>query len=736
MVQISNRYPELKSWFDEQAWLALLGEGRSKTAQQDIQKAIAFVKATLPDPAASALLLSEDSHLFQGLSMAAILNELHLDSPTLVAAILHPLSAHDPKLTDTAKPLFSADIINLLKGVKKLGSIHARRSVAADVNHLRFLLMAVVEDLRVILLKLAEQTVAMRLAVHAEDRAFRRRMADEALNIYAPLANRLGIGQIKWELEDLAFRCLEPETYKFIAQLLDEKRVDREDYINQAVAQLEANIRAEGITAQVTGRAKHIFSIWKKMQRKHLDYHEIYDIRAVRIIVQDIRQCYAVLGIVHTLWQHVPKEFDDYIANPKENGYQSLHTAVLGPEGKSMEVQIRTEAMHEQAELGVAAHWMYKEGEQQQPIVMNKLSALRQILTWQAEMSLDTEAAEVIRSELFEDRVYVFTPVGEVLKLSKGATPLDFAYSVHTDVGHRCRGAKVDGRMVPLTSTLLNGQQVEILTSKTGGPSRDWLNSHLGYLKTAQARAKVHQWFKKQDRVKNAAEGRSLLEKELKRLAVNCSLEDLAHHLKFPKAEDLFVALGGGEIKLHQVIQAIQQIEPLKTKMPLPPKLVTARRQTLSQLVKRDPISVAGVGNLLCQTAKCCKPIPGDDIIGYIVAGRGVSVHRKDCANILAAGQKNRSRLIEVRWEGETQPSYMVDLAIHAYDRQGLIRDVGALLASEKINVITFKTHLNKAENIVSFGLTVEVPSLSVLERLFGQIHQLPNIIDCHRVQG
>jgi GTP pyrophosphokinase len=359
MVQISNRYPELKEWFDEHAWLALLSEGRSNAAQQDIQEAIAFVKATLPDPSQSALLLPQDSHLFQGLSMAAILNELHLDSPTLVAAILHSLSQHDPKLTEMAKPLFSEDIISLLKGVKKLGSIHARRSVAADVNHLRFLLMAVVEDLRVILLKLAEQTVVMRLAVRSEDMVFRQRMADEALNVYAPLANRLGIGQIKWELEDLAFRCLEPETYKFIAQLLDEKRIDREDYINQAVTQLEAKIRAEGITAQVSGRAKHIFSIWKKMQKKHLDYHEIYDIRAVRIIVQDVRECYAVLGIVHTLWQHVPKEFDDYIANPKENGYQSLHTAVLGPKGKSMEVQIRTEAMHGQAELGVAAHWMY-----------------------------------------------------------------------------------------------------------------------------------------------------------------------------------------------------------------------------------------------------------------------------------------------------------------------------------------------------------------------------------------
>ncbi|MEY3182285.1 MAG: hypothetical protein RLZ35_270 [Pseudomonadota bacterium] len=734
MVQISNRYPEHKAWCDEQTWLALLGEGRATPAQEEIQAAIAFVKTRLPEAIAS--LLPQESLLYQGLSMAAILNELHLDGATLVAAILYPLSQQDPGLVDAAKPIFRPDILSLLMGTRRLGSIHARRSVAADLNHLRFLLMAVVEDLRVILLKLAEQTVAMRLAVRSDDKALRQRMADEALHVYAPLANRLGIGQIKWELEDLAFRCLEPDTYKHIAQLLDEKRVNREDYINQAVAQLEASLRTEGIVARVTGRAKHIFSIWKKMQNKHLDYHEIYDIRAVRIIVKDIRACYTVLGIVHTLWQHVPKEFDDYIANPKENGYQSLHTAVLGPQGKTMEVQIRTEGMHEQAELGVAAHWMYKEGEQQQPIVMNKLSALRQILTWQAEMSLDTEAAEIIRSELFEDRVYVFTPAGEVLKLSKGATPLDFAYSVHTDLGHRCRGAKVDGRMVPLTSTLSNGQQVEILAAKTGGPSRDWLNGHLGYLKTAQARAKVHQWFKKQDRAKNATEGRNILEKELKRLAVHCSVEELAHQLKFAKAEELYVALGGGDIKLPQVIYAIQQIEPLKLRTPLPPKLVTARRHTLAQLVKRDPISVAGIGNLLCQTAKCCKPIPGDEIIGYILAGRGVSVHRKDCANILDAGQKNRSRLIEVRWEGEAQPGYVVDIVIRAYDRQGLIRDIGALLAAEKINVITLKTHVNQAEHTVSCALTIEVPSLPVLERFFGLIHHLPNIIDCHRVRG
>jgi len=494
MVYIRSRYPVSDHVLDEQAWLARLGEGRNSIFQKEVKEAITFLQPRVGQEPNAPL---EDNLLLQGLTMAALLNDLHLDGPTMVAAILYPSYRQDAELGVVIQTQFSEEVNKLLQGVKKLASIQARRSLKADVNHLRFLLMAVVEDLRVILLKLAEHTITMRMAIRLEDEALRHQKATETLDVYAPLANRLGIGQLKWELEDLAFRCLEPATYKAIAALLDEKRGDREDFINQAVVQIEKALADEHIVARVTGRAKHIFSIWKKMQHKHVGYHEIYDIRAIRIVVSDIKQCYAVLGIVHGLWQHIPKEFDDYIANPKENGYQSLHTAVIGPQGKTIEVQIRTTKMHEQAELGVAAHWVYKEGDQQHPMVINKLSALRQILTWQEEMHLDTDTAETLRAELFEDRVYVFTPAGEVLKLPRGATSLDFAYSVHTEIGHRCRGAKIDGRIVPLTQALSNGEQVTILTAKLGGPSRDWLNPHLGYLKTAQARAKVQQWFKK-----------------------------------------------------------------------------------------------------------------------------------------------------------------------------------------------------------------------------------------------
>jgi len=551
--------------------------------------------------------------------------------------------------------------------------------------------------------------------------------------MYAPLANRLGIGQIKWELEDLAFRALEPEVYKTIAHLLHEKRQDREDYINQAVQQIEAALLEEGIPAKVAGRAKHIFSIWKKMRQKGLGYEEIHDIRAIRVIVEDLKQCYAVLGIVHGLWQHIPKDFDDYIANPKENGYQSLHTGVVGPQGKILEVQIRTQAMHAQAELGVAAHWVYKEGEHQHPTVINKLSALRQILHWQEAMAPDTEAAEAIRAELFEDRVYVFTPKGEVLKLPRGATPLDFAYQVHTEVGHRCRGAKADGRMVPLTQPLNNGEQIEILTAKVGGPSRDWLNLHLGYLKTAQARAKVQQWFKKQDRDKNILEGKLLLEKELKRMALPVAADTLAQQFKMPKTEDLYLALGTGDLKIGQVVQALQILDPLKAKLDslASVKAMNVRGRTPS---RPGAIAVAGIGNLLCQVAKCCKPIPGDDIIGYIVNGRGVSVHRQDCHNILSSAEKNRHRLIEVTWGREKQSHYTVDLAIEAYDRHGLVWDVAGILASHQVNILSLKSQVDPELHRVHLRLHLAVLNLASLERVMTQIHHLPNVFDCRRV--
>lgn len=730
MVHIRSRYPLSDQVLDEQAWLARLGEGRNGIFQKEVKEAIAFLQPRVgQDPQA----LLEDNLLLQGLTMAALLNDLHLDSPSMVAAILYPTYRQEPALVEVIEEQFSEEVNKLLQGVKKLASMHERRSLKVDMNHLRFLLMAVVEDLRVILIKLAEHTIAMRMAVRLEDETVRHQKATETLDVYAPLANRLGIGQVKWELEDLAFRCLEPDTYKTIAKLLDEKRGDREDFINQAVVQIEAALSAEHITARTTGRAKHIFSIWKKMEHKHLGYHEIYDIRAIRVIVSDIKQCYAVLGIVHGLWQHIPKEFDDYIANPKENGYQSLHTAVVGPQGKTIEVQIRTTKMHEQAELGVAAHWVYKEGDHHHPMIINKLSALRQILTWQDEMNLDTEAAETLRAELFEDRVYVFTPAGEVLKLTKGATPLDFAYSVHTEIGHRCRGAKIDGRIVPLTQALSNGDQVTILTAKMGDPSRDWLNPHLGYLKTAQARAKVQQWFKKQDRFKNAAEGRVLLEKEIKRFAGHSSFEALAQQLKFPKVDDLFMALGSGELKITQIVSALQTLEPLQN---VEPVLYTNKLRPRFNAQPHSAVSVAGVGNMLCHTAKCCRPIPGDDIIGYIVAGRGVSVHRQDCQNILQAGDKNRNRLIEVSWGTETRPHYVVDIGVDAYDRQGLVRDIGAVLASDQVSIIAFKTVSDKKTNMTHLRISLEVTGLPFLERVLNHLQQLPNVVDCYRLKG
>lgn len=732
MVQIRNRYPIDEPAWDEQVWLAQLGVGRPEEAQAKIKAALQFVQESLKgldkstyDP------LAPDRDLMQGLQMAALLNDLHLDPISLISAILYPLYRDQMNLRGDIHHQFQ-EAVPLLRGLSELSTIQARHSGTADLNHLRFLLMAVVDDLRVILLKLAEHTVLMRLYARSEQEKPRRQMAQDTFTVYAPLANRLGIGQIKWELEDLALRALEPDVYKNIAFLLHEKRRNREDYINKAVAQIETVLNQEHISAKVSGRAKHIFGIWKKMRQKGLDYEEIHDIHAIRIIVEDIKACYAVLGLIHGLWPHIPKDFDDYIANPKENGYQSLHTGVIGPGGKTLEVQIRTTKMHEQAELGVAAHWVYKEGEHQHPMIINKLSALRQILHWQEEMSPDTEAAEAIRSELFEDRVYVFTPKGEVFRLPKGATPLDFAYHVHTEVGHRCRGAKVDGRMVPLTQILSNGEQIEILTSKTAAPSRDWLNPHLGYLKTAQARAKVQQWFKRQDRSKNLVEGRALLEKEMKRLAVHCSVEILAHHLNFSKAEDLYVALGAGDLRMALVLQAIQQVEPLKHKVEVGVKKVIPEKT----MAGKSAVAVAGIGNLLCHTAKCCKPVPGDPIIGYIGVGRGVSIHRQDCANVLSSGERNQHRLVEVSWGVEKKPRYIVDILVDAYDRHGLVRDIGAVLAAHQVNILAMKSKTDSHTGEVHLKLSVTVANLSFLERVMTQIHHLPNVFDCHRAEG
>lgn len=626
----------------------------------------------------------------QGLVAADILYHLGLDPETIAAAIVFDSFRYAKLSEEELSKKLSLEVAELVSGANKMQSFHVDRKVQQTEN-LRRLLLAVVEDLRVVLLSLATYTAEMHAAIHANEE-IQKRYALDAREIYAPLANRLGIGQIKWELEDLSFRFLEPLAYKQIAQLLDEKRVDRENYVLKTTTEIKEALDKHSIEAEVKGRAKHIYSIWKKMQRKGVGYDEIYDVNAVRIVVSTITDCYTALGVVHGLFRHIPKEFDDYIANPKTNGYRSLHTAVIGPEGKIIEVQIRTQDMHRQSELGVAAHWRYKEGVVQDAHYETKLAQLRQILKWQEDWVNDSAFSDVFKAEVFKDRVYVLTPKGKVMDLSLGATVLDFAYHVHSEVGNHCRGAKVNGRMVPLTYVLKSGDRVEIITSKKGGPSRDWLNPQYGYLTTVRARSKVMHWFKHIDREQHPESTQEL--------------HDLERHQQHPPKID-------------------------KT-------LVENTHKTLADTGKTRTaeIIVSGVGNLYCQIARCCKPIPFDEIIGYIAVGKGITVHRKNCNNIVKASSRQLPRIIPIEWGHKTQHFYVSNLVVLAFDRQGLIRDISAVLANEEINVGAIRSHSNKDHHKVTIIFSLELSNKDLLNRVLKRIQQLPNIISVRREEG
>jgi GTP pyrophosphokinase len=586
------------------------------------------------------------------------------------------------------------------------------------------------EDVRVVLIKLSDRLHNMRtLRFLSEQR--QRRIARETLEIYAPLANRLGIWQVKWELEDLALRYLDPEAYHQIASLLDGRRIDRERHIDLVKQRLLTAFEEAGIQAEITGRPKHIYSIWRKMRRKNIDFHEIFDVQAVRVLVDSVADCYAVLGLVHGLWHHVPHEFDDYIANPKANNYRSLHTAVIGPEGKAVEVQIRTREMHEHAELGIAAHWRYKEGARYDSGFEQKIAWLRQLLEWKDEEPSADEFVDRFKSESIEERIYVLTPQGNVVDLPAGATALDFAYHIHTDVGHRCRGIKVNGRIVPLSYELKTGQQVEVLTARHAAPSRDWLNPHLGYLKTSRARAKVRHWFRQQDRESNVAAGRQAIERELHRLGLSSSgLDKVADKLNFSDIDGMMAALGGGDLQTGQVVSAVLALRHTEDESEL--TFSTPRRRARPRKDK-ESFSVLGVGNLLTTPARCCSPVPNDPIVGYITRGRGVTIHRRDCANILRLREEDRDRLIDVEWGTLPDKVFPVDIQLRAYDRPGLLRDVSELFANERINVTGLNTYTDKTDMIARMELHVEVVDIGQLSKILNRVGQLPNIIEVKR---
>ena len=743
MVQVRAQQPinadgsiNLESWLDH---VLSLDPALDRAA---LQSACEFARESEQQANAAKNLWAEGTSSFQvGLDIAVILADLKLDQDSLVAAVIYR-GVREGKIPLAAvQQRFGPVVSKLIDGVLRMAAISAslnpRESLVlgtqVQVENLRKMLVAMVDDVRVALIKLAERTCAIRAIKHAPEEK-RQRVAREVFDIYAPLAHRLGIGHIKWELEDLSFRYLEPEQYKQIAKLLHERRLDREQYISEVMQQLRGELAAAGIQADISGRAKHIYSIWRKMQRKGLEFSQIYDVRALRVLVPAVRDCYTALGIVHSLWRHVPKEFDDYIANPKENGYRSLHTAVLGPDGKVFEVQIRTSDMHEEAELGVCAHWRYKgtDVKSSSNHYEEKISWLRQVLEWHEELGDIGSLAEQLRVDIEPDRVYVFTPDGHAIDLPQGATPLDFAYRVHTEIGHNCRGAKINGRIVPLNYSLQTGEQVEIITSKHGTPSRDWLNSNLGYITTSRARAKIVHWYKLQDRDQNVAAGKTMLDRELVRVALPAvDYERLAEKANLKSAEDLFAGLGAGDLRLVQVVNLAQQlVEPERDHQQLE---LIPRRPSGFKPGKRGDIQIQGVGNLLTQMAGCCQPLPGDPIVGYITQGRGVSIHRQDCASVLQLAGREPERIIQVNWGPVPVQTYPVEIIIKAYDRSGLLRDVTQVLLNEKLNVLAVNTRSNKDDNTASMSITVEIPGLDALGRLLGRISQLPNIIEARR---
>jgi (p)ppGpp synthetase, RelA/SpoT family len=718
------------------AWLNSLAEGRAPDEVALIRRAVELAERAHREQTRA----SGEPYLAHAIAVADILAGLRMDHETLAAAILHDVVEDTTITLEDIEQACSPAVAHLVDGLTKMKVIgeyqateQGNKKEQVKAESLRKLLLAMAEDVRVVLIKLADRLHNMRTLQHLPDYK-QQRIARETLDIYAPLANRLGIWHVKWELEDLAFRYLEPQAYKEIAKSLDERRVDRQRYIDKVLATLREELERSGIKADVKGRPKHIYSIWKKMQRKGLSFHELYDVRALRILVDTIPDCYHALGVVHTLWPHIAKEFDDYIATPKENRYRSIHTAVMGPEGKTIEVQIRTFEMDKESELGVAAHWRYKEGGKSNRDFEQKVAWLRQLLEWKDEENSAGDFIDRFKSEVFQDRVYVLTPQGEVVDMPQGATPLDFAYYIHTEVGNRARGARVDGRMVPITYELKSGEQVEILTARQGEPSRDWLNPHLGYLKTSRARAKVRHWFTQQALERNLAEGRAVLEKELRRFSVSdLPLEQLAAQFGFDQLDPFLLAIGRGDINTTQIVRALQkQVVP-------PPEsgeedvLPISAPSTAGKSGGAGGVHILGVGNLLTTMARCCKPAPGDAVVGYITQGRGVTIHRRDCRNILNMAPDKRVRLIEVEWSSKQRQTYPVDIEILAFDRQGLLRDITSILSNDKINVLSVNTQTNKQDYSVRMQLTLEIANIDELSRVLGRIGQLPNVTEARR---
>ncbi|MFO7305084.1 MAG: GTP diphosphokinase [Gammaproteobacteria bacterium] len=673
--------------------------------------------------------------LARGEAIADIVAGLTDNQEILAGALLFPLIESGSLTVERATELAGTNAARIAAELHRLGTLNfaspakgAASLSESQAEALRKMLLAIVTDPRLVLIKLAAQLHLLRQSKEAAAEV-REQIARETQDIYAPLANRLGVWQLKWELEDLSFRYLDPENYKRIAGWLAAKRADREQYIEEVIKILHAELDKAGIKAEVAGRPKHIFSIWRKMQRKGLSFDQLYDIRAVRVLVDTIADCYAALGVVHGLWPYIPGEFDDYIATPKDNFYRSLHTAVIGPGKLPLEIQIRTYEMHEHAELGVAAHWKYKEGGKTSPAYEQKIAWLRQLLEpGDRDLENESDFLDRVRSDLFEDRVYVLSPRGEVIDLPRGATPLDYAYHVHTDLGHRCRGAKVNGRMVPLNQPLQNGDQVEIIVGKQPNPSRDWLVPSLGYLVSPRNRAKVRAWFRKLDEEQNRIQGKQILERELQRLAIHSvTLPELISEFNLQNADQLYQAIGEGEINVAQITGAIlRRAKPQELPSPVP-------RKPAATSEGAQGVTIEGVDDLLSHFARCCGPVPHEPISGYITLGRGVSIHRAECANFKRLEAAHPERVVAVQWGGTADRSFAVEINVRAFDRRGLLRDITAVLADMKINIQGMNTLTHEGDGIADINLKIMVGDLEELSRVLARIQSLPNVLSVRR---
>lgn len=698
---------------------------------------------------------SGEPYITHCMAVAKILVELKVPPIVVTSALLHD-TVEDTKVTiNELRNKFSPEIAQLVDGVTKLTNLprvtrpdgrekegqpankrqrdeegtlineelqkSRRKDLATET--LRKTLMAMGDDVRVVLIKLADRLHNMRTLSYIPE-SKRKRIAKETLEIFAPLANRLGLWQIKWELEDLSFRYTQPDDYKSIAEKLADRRINRETEVSKIIEELQKLMNEGGIKAELSGRTKHIYSIYQKMQEKDKSFENVRDLRGLRLIVNDIPSCYAALGIIHTHWRPIPNEFDDYIAAPKDNFYQSLHTAVIYSDGKPLEVQIRTQEMHQNAEFGIAAHWMYKEKGSQHDQYQSRVNWLRKLMEWRQDVEDAQEFVDGVKTDVFEDRVYVFTPRGDIIDLPIGATPIDFAYMVHTEVGNRCRGAKINGKLLTLDYRLKTGDQVEILTAKRGGPSRDWLNTHLGLVNTQRARAKIRQWFKKQDRDQNLSHGRDMLDRELKRLGiVDLDIEDLAKSFGYKAAEDLHVALGCGDLAIGRIVNFIQEVEEEKEELFTPKAPAVERKDS-------ESVNVLGLKGILTNIAKCCNPAPGDDIIGYITRGRGATIHRRDCPNVLR--MKDHERIVKVSW-GEPKRTFPVMVQVKAYDRQGLMGDISTVLANEGVNMRDINVKITN--NLATINLMLDIGDISQLSRLLTLTESLPNVMEAFRVK-